>query len=297
MMDYRSYLEEKEISEIRTGQSGASVYEIDGKTILKHVVRRDLPDDRFDTYSREALFYREKNRENPPYLPEVLDAQVSDDEITVVLKKYHPIDRTKIDDSLIRKVAALLARIHTDRIPAFMRADSRKANLLPAEQIQHCLEGWQAVLAEHPGVFDEAPLLDISRKLNSIIGWHDGEERLLSHGDFHWDNLLADDAGNLLVCDWQGVCVSGESGDISFFMSRSGADGIVINEQLFLEAYSDTVRELTGRRVDAEEIRRHMAAANIFTTFVFWHMYLHGNDAERVKGIYGKMVEDCHMWL
>ena len=295
-MDYKGYPGGKEVSEIRTGQSGASVYEIDGKTVLKHVVRRDLPDDRFDTYSREALFYREKSRENPPYLPEVLDAQVSGDEITVVLKKYHRIDRAKIDDSLIRKVAVLLARIHTDRIPAFMRGDSRKADLLPTEQIQHCLEGWQAVLAEHPGVFDEAPLLDISRKLNGIIEWHDGEERLLSHGDFHWDNLLADDAGNLLVCDWQGVCVGGESGDISFFMSRSGADGIAIDEQLFLDAYSGAVRNLTGRRVNAEEIRRHMAAANIITTFVFWHMYLHGNDAERVKGIYGKMAEDFRMF-
>ena len=71
-MDYKGYLEGTEVSEIRTGQSGASVYEIDGKAVLKHVVRRDLPDDRFDTYSREALFYREKSRENPPYLPEVL---------------------------------------------------------------------------------------------------------------------------------------------------------------------------------------------------------------------------------
>ena len=118
----------------------------------------------------------------------------------------------------------------------------------------------------------------------------------MSHGDFHWDNFLADDAGNLLVCDWQGVCVGGESDDISFFMSRSGADGISIDEQLFLDAYSGAVRDLTGRRVNAEEIRRHMAAANIITTFAFWHMYLHGNDAERVKGIYGKMAEDFRMF-
>ena len=34
-----------------------------------------------------------------------------------------------------------------------------------------------------------------------------------------------------------------------------------------------------------------MDAADIITSFVFWHEYLHGNDVDRVRGIYGKMVD------
>ena len=43
-------------------------------------------------------------------------------------------------------------------------------------------------------------------------------KKVLIHGDFHWDNLL-EDAGNILICDWQGVGIGGASGDISFFLA------------------------------------------------------------------------------
>ena len=56
------------------------------------------------------------------------------------------------------------------------------------------------------------------------------------------------------------------------------------------------VRERTGRETDAEKIRRHMAAANIITTFVFWHEFLHGNDEGRVRGIYDRMAKDYRKW-
>jgi hypothetical protein len=65
-------------------------------------------------------------------------------------------------------------------------------------------------------------------------------------------------------CDWQGVGVCGASADLSFFMSRLSAD----------------------------ELERHMKAANVITSFRFWHYYLHGNDTERVRGIYDKMISD-----
>ena len=45
------------ISEIRIGQSGANVYEINGEQILKHVQKDMLKNDMFDTYKKEALFY------------------------------------------------------------------------------------------------------------------------------------------------------------------------------------------------------------------------------------------------
>ena len=75
---------------------------------------------------------------------------------------------------------------------------------------------------------------------------------------------MTDDKGAILVCDWQGVVVCGASADLSFFMSRLSAD----------------------------ELERHMKAANVITSFRFWHYYLHGNDTERVRGIYDKMISD-----
>lgn len=172
----------------------------------------------------------------------------------------------------------------------------KKAEPLTKERIDYCLGGWKRVLREHPNAFDDTFLDIIACDLNSIIEWHDNEVKLLSHGDFHWENLLMDEDDKFLICDWQGICINGESSDISFFMSRLGADGIDINEQLFLEAYSHAINELTGRIINVEDILRHIAASNIITSFIFWHEFLHGNDEERVKGIYDKMIEDYQVW-
>ena len=51
-MNMEHYLAGKHYSEIKVGQSGADVYEIDGDMILKHVERRRLKGSLFDTYVR-----------------------------------------------------------------------------------------------------------------------------------------------------------------------------------------------------------------------------------------------------
>lgn len=58
--------------------------------------------------------------------PDILAVEVSDDEILVLMKKYACPDRTKIDEAMIRKVARLLADIHSDKIPEFMNEDVKK---------------------------------------------------------------------------------------------------------------------------------------------------------------------------
>ena len=62
---------------------------------------------------------------------------------------------------------------------------------------------------------------------------------VLVHGDFHWDNLLKTDDGRICVCDWQNVAIGGASEDLSFFMSRLGADGIQIDLDKMLNMYSN----------------------------------------------------------
>lgn len=42
---------------------------------------------------------------------------------------------------------------------------------------------------------------------------------------------------------------------------------------------------------DSEEMGGHINAANIVTSFVFWHQYLHGCTKERVREIYEEMVK------
>lgn len=294
-MSIGKYLAENCYSEIKVGQSGADVYDINGDTILKHVERKKLEGSLFDTYAREALFYQSKSKNAGGYLPTVTGLELSGDEIILMMKKYNCPDRNDIDEPMIRKVAKTLACIHTDSIPEFMNCDRKQAEDFSELQIKEYLEGWDSVLNEHPGFFDGVFLKEIAGKINRIIAWHDTEERVLIHGDFHWDNILMDDYGNILICDWQSVGVGEASGDLSFFMSRLGSDGIEIDPLFFLKCYSDVIREISGKTVDIQSIVRHIAAANVITSFAFWHQFLHGAETERVRGIYEKMADDFRL--
>lgn len=291
-MNVNDYLKEHNILEIKVGISGADVYEIDGKYVLKYVARQKLKNEQFDTYSREALFYQNQAANKRTYLPEVLKAEVSENEIFILMKKYGHPERSAINEEVIQKITKSLAALHTDAVPSFMNQDKESAEPLSDQMIAECLRGWKSVLAEHPGVFDENQLDAIADKINELIIWHDSEERVLVHGDFHWNNLLEDENGNILLCDWQGVNLGGASGDLSFFRSRLGGDGVHLDTTVFLDSYVNAIRELSGKQAERQDIVRHMNAANVITSFAFWHHYLHGNSQERVWEIYGKMTKD-----
>ncbi|MDE7212327.1 MAG: hypothetical protein K2O03_12920, partial [Lachnospiraceae bacterium] len=72
--------------------------------------------------------------------------------------------------------------------------------------------------------------------------------------------------------------------------SRLGADGIHLDEKQAVHFYAQEIKRISGKTLDEEEIFRYMDAADVLTSVVFWHEYLHGNDVERVRGIYGKMT-------
>lgn len=278
------------VKKINLGQSGADVFELDEALILKHVVRERIDHGMFDTYVKEALFYQYACPKS--YLPEVSNIEINPNEIILVMKKYGNLDRSDYNEELLRKIANVLACIHSEPIPEFLAENEMPSNMMSDDDIVACVKGWYSVLDEHPGVFDRSQVETISQNINDLISWHDSEKRLLSHGDFHWDNLLTDDKGAMIVCDWQSVGVRGASADLSFFMSRLSADGISVDSHCFLKWYTLEYNRLTGDAVSADELERHMKAANVITSFRFWHHYLHGNDTERVRGIYDKMVSD-----
>lgn len=291
-MNVKEYLNGHNAKEIKVGKSGADVYEIDGKYVLKHVVRQRLKEEQFVTYTREVLFYQNQMIRQRIYLPEVLKAEASENEILILMKKYYRPERNAINAELIQKITKALAALHTDETSSFMSKDKEKAELLSDQMLTECLSGWKSVLAEHPGSFSESQLEEIAGKINKLIAWHDSEDRVLVHGDFHWDNLLEDENGNILLCDWQSVKLGGASGDLSFFLSRLGAEGIQIDAAVFLDSYVNAVWELSGKQMKRQDIIGHMNAANVITSFVFWHQYLHGSSEEQVGDIYSKMTKD-----
>lgn len=272
------------------GKSGAEMYDIDGRYVLKHVQRKELQDDaQYAAYRREALWYESAADSGLQCLPEIMDIWNTDDEIVILMKRYQTLSREKITAELRRKIMDALAAVHTADIPLFLRDERHAAQPLTDAQIDESVAGWRSVLREHPGAFDERALEHLAGKINVLIRWHASEETVLNHGDFHWDNLLQNERGDIIICDWQGVSEGQASGDLSFLFGRLRADGIRLNERETVGFYVQAIKRLAGRTVTWEELDGHMHAANVITSFVFWHRYLHGSSEERVRDIYEGM--------
>ena len=287
-----SYLREREKKPLAGGKSGAHVYEIAGEYVLKQVIRAELGDDElYKAYRKEAWWYAAGGA-SLDCLPEVLDLRSTEDEISILMRRYRALSRREIDRDLLRKIMGSLALVHAAEIPPPFGREQHTARPLSAEQLRASAEGWNTVLEEHPGAFDRAPLERIAGEINRIISWNGSEEAVLIHGDFHWDNLLMDERGRVLLCDWQGVGAGAASGDLSFFFSRLRGDGIRLEEREVVEAYGRERERLSGKRAAWEEIDGHIRAANVITSFTCWHQYLHGSSEERVREIYEKMAAD-----
>lgn len=292
-MNIENYLAEHDAQLLGGGKSGAQVYGIDGKYVLKYVQRKQLGDEKlFTAYRKEALWYEDAAQSGLRCLPEIFDIQSTGEEIVILMKRYQALSRREIEGGLLKKIMEALAAVHTAELPQFLKQERYAAKPLSDIQIQEATEGWRSVLQEHPSAFDAGALERIAEKINEIIRWHDAEEAVLNHGDFHWDNLLQDEKGNIIICDWQGVSAGQASGDLSFFFSRLQGDGIALNRPETIGFYEQAVKRLSGKPASREEIEGHIRAANVITSFAFWHRYLHGSAEERVREIYGKMAED-----
>ena len=86
------------------------------------------------------------------------------------------------------------------------------------------------------------------------------------------------------------------SGDISFLISRLSADGYKIDEEAMINQYCRSA-ERRGSGIQPQEIEIQMCLSNLNTSFRFWHVYLHDSTAERVAGIYEKMLTDAKILL
>lgn len=277
-------------TEITLGQSGAHVYELEENRVLKVAFRDEVQDERiWDSYVKEALFYESCKAE---FLPKVFVNIHTENEIFLILEKGVPLEKEKLDDELLHKIMDVLVQIHGMEMPVFLKADERKPVTFTEEEIQESLLGWKSVLNEHPGVWEEDTPEEIAVCINNINQKFFAKECSFSHGDFHFENILQDAEGKIMVLDWQNCGAGHVSGDISFFLSRLSADGYGIGEKEVIGMYCQSaVRR--GSRIQAGEIEIQMCLANLNTSFRFWHQYLHGSTAERVAGIYEKMLADA----
>lgn len=148
---------------------------------------------------------------------------------------------------------------------------------------------------EHGDLISTNGIVQIANNFNEVNKELFSNHLRLTHGDFHCNNILVNEDGEILVCDWQNTCVGEFVGDLSFFISQLSADGCIQKEDEFILTYAKYAQEL-GLEVNKNDLKASMCLANINTTFLYWHEYLQGSSEERVKLIYDKMISDL-VWL
>lgn len=276
--------------EITLGQSGAHVYELDEHRVLKVVLREEIKDsDRWTSYEKEALVYENVEAD---FLPKIYVNIHTEDVIFLIMEKYEILKRESLDDTTLESIMGRLVQIHKLPMPDFLPKEERKPAVFENGIIEECKQGWESVLAEHPGVFDSASLNEIGEKINIWNEIFFDRDTCFNHGDFHFENLLTDKDGNIVVVDWQNCGSGNAAGDISFLLSRLTADGHALEQEKVLGMYCKSAKKY-GLIVSVEAIQRQISLANLNTSFRYWHMYLHGSDEKRVRDIYEKMVKDA----
>lgn len=294
MVDFNQYVIEHLLRRITTGKSGANVYELTNSRIAKYIQRSTLDSDSlWHSYKREFLFYTHFISSAYPFLPKIYHCYQSDDEIQIIMKKYQPLRRNRLDNAVLEKVLAVLAQIHSLPIPDFLPSIKTVPLTIDQADISKYLLGWQEVIEEHGQEFSKRSLYKIAENINDINRKVHSTKSTLCHGDFHFENLLEDNNGNIIVCDWQSVSLGHVSGDISFLLSRLSADGYNINKENAIQIYC----KYSNTKITREEIALQMSLANFNTSFMFWHNYLHGCSVDRVRDIFDKMVKDLEFLL
>lgn len=296
-MEYNmDFIKQHDCEKISIGKGGADVYIVDHIFILKNVRRIFVEDAIWNSCCREALFYSWSMKKRSRYVPEVIFCHQTNDEISILMKRYEMIAHSRIDQEILRKIANILVEIHLSAIPDFLETKEQATFVLDDESINQCVKQWQEVLSEHRGCFCGDILMQISQKINEINMLCFENKQTLIHGDFHCDNLLMDEEGSIFVCDWQAVSVGNPAGDISFFISRLAADGYQIDENEFIKLYCGEYKKQAGIPIEEDAIKCSMYLSNLNTAFLYWHDYLHGTTSARVASIYDKMTEE-YVWL
>lgn len=281
---------------INIGQSGAKVYILDETMVLKYVSRQDVADPAiFDSYMRESMMYDWFRENNPTFAPLVIENQCDKDKIYILMRKYRMLSHHEVTDETLPAIMELLVDLHQMTLPPFLKEPGNTPAEMDAAAIEDCRDGWKSVLSEHPHMFSVSDINIIAEHINDIRYLHQTDIPRLIHGDFHCDNLLSDENGRLFICDWQNAGIGHPAGDLSFFLSRLSADGVELDEDIFIAAYGQASRK-KGYAADERVLKQALLSSRIQVSFAFWHQYLHGAPVKRVQTIFSQMTADMQ-WL
>jgi len=157
------------------------------------------------------------------------------------------------------------------------------------DQLNGALDEWSTILKSYLADFDVKQIQLIYNNFNNILDILSTSANCLCHGDFHAENMMFDN-NRLILADWQNISIGNGATDISFFISRGKASGMIINEDEIINYYCKRIYYYSGIPTEKNKIYKVINASNVFISYMYWAFYLRDSNLDRVRGIYGKMI-------
>ena len=271
---------------LKAGKSGAQVFLTEHETVMKTVRRCEADEALWNACLREILFYEQNADHSIPFLPQILYTEHTHEQLTLEMRYYRPMNPLTMTREKIMQILSALAQLHSMTPPECLPPP---APTLPDSLVLiACADGWKSVFSEHKDLFSAYQSFPghaaaAFRKINLNFDLHRTD---FCHGDFHIGNILVDDADKPIFIDFQNCSIGDGIGDVSFLHSRLNADGIALSLEELMQIYS------TCSGISVSILRLQAALANFNTSFLYWHQYLHGSDADRVQSIFNVMQDD-----
>lgn len=192
----------------------------------------------FRLYAKEVGFYREIAPHLGVRVPQVLAAEIAEDNIEFVLifEDLGPArGGNQLTSCTVADARAAIRQAASIHAPSWNNAALTELDWLmsPAgqvEQIKALYGHAQAIFQERYKDQLEPEFMQICDELNEARDdWfgHEGGHRSIIHGDFRLDNLLFDIKGGteeIAVLDWQTVATGNPLTDIGYFMGTGIGD-------------------------------------------------------------------------
>lgn len=298
-----NYLEKKgifidiiSVTPINLGASGAKLIDVTdrkGHYVIKHTdpSLRENDSNILSSYEREMEFYSlfQENISLP--IPKVIYIERNSDYGSIIVFLYYKqIEFSIWNKDLLLKAIDFCAKLHSLDTNLIKRFGFQFKHISPdSNELHNSLNEWHYVLNQHDGYFDKEILNTIHKKFNSICNILNSPPYNICHGDFHANNILLDNE-DIVVCDWQCVGIGKGAGDISFFISRGKAEGIVMDEDNLIGYYCERLSNYTKTEINKGDIYYVINASTVFTSFMYWAYYLKNADLNTVSEVYNKMI-------
>ena len=285
------------MNKLNKGGSGAILYEINsvnGNYILKNI---HIDQDSFllKSSEKEYGFYSISNEFDLNYLPKVIYTEKNDClGIIIVLNKYTDIQRHEWNLKRQLSTVDIIAKIHSES-DFFINRFALKKELFEAKdgQLEKSLNDWICVIKKYD--LDECIINEIKINFGQVINFINSKKHYFCHGDFHPDNFVLDEKGELVILDWANYHI-GCKDEIAFFISRGYDCGIDIQEESIKKHYCERLSYYSGENISMLDIEVECNMSTVFVSFLYWAEYLQDTNIDRVNSIYEKMIYS-YKWL